>query len=226
MKGRCINPEVGRLLHSYELGLLTSEEDERFERHLLSCDHCHTELHRFETHAKLLRSHQAVRREVAAPDAVATSFGSRLRHWLWPDAPLLFRPAITLLLVVVLMYPAWLGIHGISRGGRIAPVYEISLLPVRGAGSDIFTVPAERDLVLEFVCYGCNVGEPYRVDIADAEGNLLHRTDGFDGFDEFEMGRLLLPAHLVSPGRYILTVSDLSTTPPADRQQYVFRIVE
>ena len=36
----CINEDVGRLLHAYELGQLDENDCERFEEHLMECDYC------------------------------------------------------------------------------------------------------------------------------------------------------------------------------------------
>ena len=40
----CTNPELGRLVGSYELGLLSPEERCRFEKHVWECDGCFQDL--------------------------------------------------------------------------------------------------------------------------------------------------------------------------------------
>jgi hypothetical protein len=214
------------LLHSYELGLLTEDEKERFEQHLLKCDHCVAELWRFETQAELLRSHEAVAREVAEGVSAPESIGSRLRQWLWPDAPLVLKPAVALILVALLIYPAWLGIRSTADDAGIAPVHEISLMPSRSLAESTYRVPSGRSVVLEFVCYECNLGGPYRVEVFDAGGDLLYSIDSFRNFDQFEIGRVLLGAEIVRPGDYRLSIIDRSVDPPAVQHQYRFRIVE
>jgi hypothetical protein len=41
----CKDPQAGKLAGSYEIGLLSHEEKERFEKHLLECDDCFNELY-------------------------------------------------------------------------------------------------------------------------------------------------------------------------------------
>lgn len=43
----CTDPEIGKLIFMYELKLLSTEERERFEDHLLSCEYCMDEVWRF-----------------------------------------------------------------------------------------------------------------------------------------------------------------------------------
>ncbi len=44
---KCTNPEIGKLIFMYELKLLSDDERERFEDHLLSCEYCMDEVWRF-----------------------------------------------------------------------------------------------------------------------------------------------------------------------------------
>lgn len=43
----CIDPEIGKLIGRYEFNLLSSEEKEEFEDHLLRCNACFQDLHEF-----------------------------------------------------------------------------------------------------------------------------------------------------------------------------------
>ena len=42
----CTDPELGKLIGSYELNLLSDEERKRFEDHVVTCDECVKELYR------------------------------------------------------------------------------------------------------------------------------------------------------------------------------------
>ena len=42
----CTDPELGKLIGSYELGLLSEEERKRFEDHAVTCDECVKDLYR------------------------------------------------------------------------------------------------------------------------------------------------------------------------------------
>ncbi len=222
MRG-CIDQEVGDLRHSYELGLLTDEEADRFSAHILICDCCFAELQRFETHAGLLLGHELIRNEVASGDRVrgVEPFGARMRRWLWPDAPLLFRPAVALLLIALLVYPAWLGV---IDSNSLSPLSEISLLPTRSSTTGTFNVPDGQDAVISFICDGCDVDGSYLIEIFDTDGSLLERIDSFSSFDEYETGRLLLTGQLTEPGRYLLVISDVTKDSLVVNQRYTYRI--
>ncbi|MDZ7290862.1 MAG: tetratricopeptide repeat protein [candidate division KSB1 bacterium] len=55
----CTNPEIGKLIFMYELKLLSDEERERFEDHLLACEHCFDELWRFSPVISGMEEHRA-----------------------------------------------------------------------------------------------------------------------------------------------------------------------
>lgn len=226
MKNECVDPEIGNLRHSYELDLLTEEEVDLFQEHLLTCDYCFSDLKQFEMQARLLRTDETICNEVAAlvNSPANESFGTRVREWLWPKVPFILRPGVALFMLILLVYPAWLGTVNFFNAGEIASLHEISLLPTRSSNTESFIVPMGQDIVLEFVCYGSIVDVPYKIDIYDAENNLLQSINDFRGFDQYETGRLLLSGKLVQPGKYLLTVSDMSTDPPTVRQKYIYQI--
>ena len=52
---KCINPDIGRLIGRYEFDLLTPEEKEEFEEHILKCDYCFRELYEFSPAVKTMK---------------------------------------------------------------------------------------------------------------------------------------------------------------------------
>jgi anti-sigma factor RsiW len=50
---KCVDPKLEKMLHHYELGLLSDEDREAFELHLLDCEHCFGRVKKFQATAKL-----------------------------------------------------------------------------------------------------------------------------------------------------------------------------
>jgi len=48
---KCTDERLGVLLHAYELKLLGKDEVERFEMHLLHCEHCFARVSQFQEYA-------------------------------------------------------------------------------------------------------------------------------------------------------------------------------
>jgi len=53
---RCCDKSIGTLLHAYELRVLTEQDTERFEIHLLQCDFCSHQVELFQREAAMLRN--------------------------------------------------------------------------------------------------------------------------------------------------------------------------
>jgi hypothetical protein len=51
----CSDQNIGKLIGSYELGLLTNKERQQFENHLLDCEYCFQSLYRTAPIANLMR---------------------------------------------------------------------------------------------------------------------------------------------------------------------------
>ena len=151
----CSNPEAGKLLHAYELGVLSTSDVDQFETHLLDCEYCFAEIRQFVDEAELLKSNEAVVREVAggiereASGGGKKSVAARLWSRLWPDTPIIFRPAAALLLVLILIYPAFRGIFNDTEPD-LKPVSSLSLLDSRSNDFKEFVIKDDNDLVLCF----------------------------------------------------------------------------
>ncbi|MFH2035686.1 MAG: tetratricopeptide repeat protein [Candidatus Zixiibacteriota bacterium] len=65
---RCINNKSEKLLHAYELGMLSGEELGEFELHLLECDYCFQKIKDLKKAAKLLRFDTDIQKTVCDLD--------------------------------------------------------------------------------------------------------------------------------------------------------------
>jgi hypothetical protein len=228
---KCTNPKLGDLLHVYELNALSEEDIERFEIHLLECEYCFEQLKSFERQANLLASDEEVKElirestmeEYAQPE----SFLKKLWRYIWPETPLLFKPALAYLLILLLILPAYYGLRKVTETGtetEIGPVQNISLTPLRSMGEDVFKISLGKDGLINFVFEGAITGKSYQVIIKSIDGKVVYQDDAFKEFDEYRMGRLLLPLNKMKMGDYQLIITDPQREPPLNRQEYSFRI--
>lgn len=225
---KCKDPDLGALLHAYELDALSEEDTESFEIHLLKCEHCFNQLKNFEQEATLLSSDNEVRQVIrnAATEKYpqSESFLRRLWRYLWPETPLVFKPALAYLVILLMILPAYYGLRK-SPEGRIKPVYQtINLFPDRSTAEDVFKISVGGNGVLSFVFRGAVTGESYQLVIESEDGRVVFRNDTFNNFDEYETGRLFLPLGKMKPGSYRLVITDPRAEPPLNRQEYSFTI--
>ena len=162
MSEPCSDARMGALLAAYELNALSEDEAERFELHLLDCAHCAAELQRTAERAGALRSDAEVTAQIArlaAHEGEPRRAPVRVWRQLWPDTPLVFRPAFALVLVLLLAYPAYRGFRSIP-GEPIGPVQVVALFQSRSAAIDTYAVRSGERLVLTFACPECRPRPP------------------------------------------------------------------
>lgn len=211
----CKDNNIGQMLHAFELKQLDAEQSEKFELHLLDCDYCFEQVSRFENIAGLLRFDSDVRELVSshvdAADAApararaerAEPFWSRLRALLWPETNLLLKPVVTYIIVLLLAYPAFVGIRHLSE----RPVQGVQSLLLTGTRTLAdHTAAADRPLVVMFRIAGAREGMTYRVTVKTESGDVVYENDQFADFNDREMATLLLAAGSLEPGRYQIEV--------------------
>jgi len=221
---------LGRLLHAYELGGLHEDELELVEIHLLKCDYCFNELMSFERESALLTSDEDVKARIGevAEEEQSLSASSFTRFWryIWPDTPVIFRPALAYLLILLLIFPVYRWVELLTKE-RIRPVQTIGLFPDRSsADDDAFKISLGEDGLLTFVFRDAVVGENYRVVIHSVDGKVVFRDDDFNSFDEYETGRLLLPLSRMITGTYWLMITDVRADSTSVIRKYSFSIQE
>jgi hypothetical protein len=221
----CVDRSVGVMLHAYEVGGLAEEDIERFETHLLQCEGCFEAVRSFDTCAEVLRSDHGIREIVreGGEEAIADSGIPGWRQYLWPSYPWPFRPAVLYLLLLLLLYPAYRGLHQ-SPPRPVTPVQTITLIPSRSADAEGLFLQSGRDAAITFVFRGAVPGKPYQVRLVADDGHVLYGEDVFTAFDQYETGQLLFPAERMQPGGYLLEVTDPAGPPPQNRQAYRFEV--
>lgn len=226
MKNQCTNPKLGEMIHAYELNALSEEKRDQFEIHLLECESCFEEVRSFEARADIILNDPEVRRDLKAA-AVETS-GENIRtgifrRFLWPEAPFILRPAVAFILILLLLYPAYLGLRR-SSNQLARPVVSVGLFPTRSNGIEAVSVTPGMDLVVSFVYHGATPGTVYRVNISDESGLLVFHDDNYSDFDRYEIGNVLVPGRYLHPGKYVVTIAETGGKRTDGRQVYEFRI--
>jgi hypothetical protein len=225
---KCSNLRLGQLLHAYELNALSEEDADRFEIHLLECQHCFAELEAFEDTAALLRSDEEIknlaRQASTIPESPADSFWRRLWRSLWPDAPLVFKPIFAFIVILLLIVPAYLGLRG-SRDRDINPPQLVTLLPEKSPAEELFHADMDNDGVLRFEFTDAVVNRSYLVSIESENGETIYRNHDFDTFDEYGWGELIIPHAIIKPGYYKLTIMGPRAGSGQDTTSYYFMVV-
>jgi hypothetical protein len=223
MNKECIDPKIGLFLHAYELETLGASDTDIFETHLLTCDFCFEEVQSFKAQAKILRADPEIKDSVEKEISL-TKGKSKIRQYLWPDFPLIFRPAAIFILVIILLYPAYLGLR-LNNADIVRPVEIIALTATRSAESILFSLSSGKDLVLTFSREDISNPAPVVVTIADFNGIEKYKNGSFSDFDSRGIGQLLIPRELLSEGIYRITIDIPETSLPAESIKYYIKIV-
>ncbi len=222
---KCTNESTGRLLHAYEINILTEPEREQFEIHLLECEYSHDLLLVFERQAELLTSSSKVRSlfdDVKTSSTHREPLSDRVKQWLWPETPFVFKPAIAYLLVLLLIIPAYYGVSSHTTQTVSEFQQSIYLSPNR-SGSTNLRISDGGNALLTFRYEGSIPEKRYRVKIDSENGRTMYLNDKFSGFDEREIGVLSLDLSGIKPGKYRLVIDDPNSENASSRE-YLFYI--
>ncbi len=223
---KCTDKVVGELKHAYELGALSVEDTERFEIHMLECQSCFESVRGFEQAANMMRTDMEIRQDIRmAVDGLSRrkSWATSLLQYLWPQTPLVFKPAVAFFVMALLIYPAYLGMRGSDDSG-MRQIQSISLIPTRASMGAVLKASSGQDGLISFVYPGAIEGRAYRLVIEAEDGAVVMSEEAFTGFDEYETGRIVVPINRFGEGTYRLVISDVEGTGDYSEQVYVFEI--
>ncbi len=225
----CTDPSVGSLLPAYELQTLSDDDAKTLELHLMQCDHCLEEALSFEEEAGALRTSDRAReaiRQIAAKSEEKESFWARLLGYLWPQTPLVFRPALTWALVVALAVPAFNSLTSLDDATDAArPAQTIRLVGMRSATGNILSIESGLDGAIAFAAPGFSEGTEYNAIVLDSAGVETLRLENFGTIDRAGMGQIILPHAMMQPGLYSLVVTDPNDVSGQRKCQYRFKVI-
>jgi hypothetical protein len=231
-KERCTNPEVGKLIHAYELSLLSEKDMESFEIHLLRCDHCYNEVTAFFDVARALEEDDEIQALVATSEAAHA--GSEIWRKLWPERALLLRPAFAWVIVVLLVFPAFLGVRSLvdpeqpESSGVIEVEQSLLFSPMLGGVEQTEASADTRWIQLSFQYTDAQPGDLFSIAVDRVKGKDLQtvwNTDAFDSFDRIGFGKLMFPASLLPPGEYRLTIAPVDSATESHMRIYYFSVI-
>lgn len=227
---KCIDPKLGVLLHGYELKLLSEDETKRFELHLMKCEHCLDRLRSFERNMEMLTSAGEVTKlideatEMKRPDRVSVL--RKLWRYVWPDTPLILKPALPYLLILLLIIPAYYGMVMLSKKGNVKT--ENILL----AGGTRSSTPAEAltievesqtQYILEVPLEKQIRGDTLGLTIEETDGTLVWQQEMIIAPEADRRVCFTLPQSKLRTGIYRLVIYDYRTD--KDQPRYL-RIVK
>ncbi|MEW6412617.1 MAG: hypothetical protein AB1483_09115 [Candidatus Zixiibacteriota bacterium] len=206
--------------------MLLEKEKDLLEVHLLECDYCFRQFVEFAPRRAMLLWSEEILQLLDELHPQTDSPGStwqRLRRVLWPEGvPLVLKPLVLAAALMLMIYPAYLGLRK-GQAGEVATVQEIALMQTRSP--ETFSADKGQSAVISFLCPDGAPGTVYSVSLRDKDGTIIYKDDRFSSTDSYDVGRILLPSNLASPGSYTLTVRIVGA--PVDERvtfEYVFRI--
>jgi hypothetical protein len=224
--GGCINPSLGKLLHAYELKSLTPEETDRFELHLLECDHCFNEVSSMVDEIGTMLYDEPTKQAITdlagqpLPSAEPVSFW---RHF-WPfRTPLLLRPGFIYALLVIALIPAYIGVSSLITS-KAHPIQSIGLYQTRSVEIPILDKSRGSDAVINFLLDNFSRNDILSVTIKGNDGRAVYANENFTGVDDQGIGRLYLEFDRFKAGSYTLEVINRKQQSPADRSVFEFTI--
>jgi len=212
----CTNEKLGRMLHDFELDLLSPEDRQSFELHLYECDHCATLVQEFMDSARIIRDDPEAREIIAEIAGQANdSSGSRARKKPFPFMKMLIAAAVVLVLALP-SYLIWLQPH------ETAVTQTLELLPIRSGGGDVIYSNKGGDVKIVFFVSESFTGEA-KLTISSIEGDTVIDRSSFSDFNNKGLGSIILPVSKFRAGNYILTISLASET-GIDNRTYFFLV--
>lgn len=216
---KCMDPKIGAFLHAFELGILSQEDNDRFEEHLLKCEFCFNEVKAFNEGTDLLSNDRDIRSLITeyAPEAKQLrSLSERFKEYVWPRVPVIFRPAFLYIIIALIIIPAAITIPSYfvpapltEEASAPAAFQEIHLTPFRNPSRESFNINKETDGIINIVCPETVPNHSYQIVIINKDsGREVMRYVDYDGFDKYGKARLLFPRGKMTTANYAVRIED------------------
>jgi hypothetical protein len=211
----CIDKNIGRMLHDFELNLLSEDDKRRFEMHLYDCEYCLEQVREFMDVSKILaRDPDAI----ALIEKVAAESGEKDKK---PFTPFL-KILVAAILVVVIILPIYrYALH------KTPPevVQTLELRPTREGGSDVIYLEKGGDIAINFYVADDFKG-PANIVISKVSGDTVLSLQNFTDFDDRGLGSIKLPVTEFTEGHYSLHIIPSSGSGLQKERLYMFRVKE
>jgi hypothetical protein len=210
----CIDQKLGQLLHDFELGLLSEEDNRRFELHLYDCDHCLDQVREFMDVSKILAKDPDARTLI---EKVAAETGQKNHTKKFSPFLRLLVAATLIAMVIIPVYHY--GIRQESPG----ITQTLELLPARTGGSDIIYLERGGNVGISFYV---NQSFHGNVDllIAGIAGDTVFSEQDFADINDDGLGEIVLPISSFNEGHYMLIIEPVTDSIDLRDIQYMFRV--
>jgi hypothetical protein len=208
--------DMGRLLHDYELDMLSTEDKQQFELHLYECDHCLSLVREFMSVSRIIRHDQdarAIVQDIVGEQEDRTSRPTQT--WASPYIKLLIA-AVICVAIALPVHRYWL------QSDKTSVVQTLELLPSRAGGNDIIYLEKGGDVEISFFVAEQFQGEADLI-ISSIAGDTVLHTPGFSDFNDQGLGSITLSVSKFSDGHYMLTIIPVPETGLEERI-YMFRV--
>ncbi len=212
MKITCCDKEKGLLLHAYELNILSEEEKDIFETHLLECEYCIQQVKEFAPRGILLSTSPKLKSILQTTEIAEKSFFRRIQQYVWSDKlPIIFRPALLIVIILLMSYPTYLGLSH-KKNNYPSVLQEIGLIQTRSSDdNNIFIIDKNKETILSFLISPKNEQSKLSIKLKNSDSYIIYKNDNFSGLDSFGVGHLLIPHKLLQNGLYELSVNSNDT---------------
>jgi hypothetical protein len=210
----CIDKEQEQLLHDYELGLLSDEDNCRFEMHLYECDYCLAQVREFMDVSRILARDPDARAMVDKVAGESESKKERKKH-----SPYL-RLLIAAVLIVIVIVPIYR--YGIYEEPTDV-LQTLELLPARTGGSDIIYLKKGGNVAISFYVVDEFQGTANLM-ISKVDGDTMLSLEDFSDFNELGLGTITIPVTDFSEGHYMLIIEPLGDSTTVHDIRYMFRV--
>lgn len=222
---KCTNEKVGRLLHAYEIGVLSEDLVELVEVHILECDYCMNRIKEFGSVTRMLSEDEQVQQEIAALDQASTA---QTQPGIWArlfntDLPLVLRPAFLLVILMILISITALAIV-YRPTPKAGPIQEINLIQNRSNNINIVLRTDINSVSVSFICRDYDSQTTCSVLLEKDGRDTIYYSPDFRQFDAYETGRLLLPYSDDIYGNYRLLIDKQNMAMETVKTEYTFKI--
>lgn len=214
---RCPDPEYGDMLHAWELGMLSEEEQRRFELHLLQCEECSEEAGQFVQVGRLLQNDPDFRPSADEFSAAISGDGKKLRFFERKVTRLLLVAAV-LAIIAVPVYHITL-----SPGNESRLAQRLNLVPVRGGEVNMVRRGLGGIVEILFYMEDARPNNEYRVTLTTSDDSLLFLDNHYRGFRANGSGKITIPAMNLPVGICTLIISPSGDSSDV-LQEYNFRV--
>jgi len=208
----CINKEMERLLHDYELNMLSAKDKQQFELHLYECDYCLSQVRGF------LDVSRIIRHDRDAQAIIKDIMGQQDRSETGQIEKKPFRFTRYLIAAVIVMIIAVPVLWYSQKSNGPTSVQSLELLPSRAGGNDIIYLEKGGDVEIAFYVADNFQGQA-DLTISNIAGDTILHTPGFEEFNDKGLGSITLPVSDFSDGHYMLTIKP---DPETGREERVY----